>query len=250
MESFTVGGSEHDVRQMRHYKPREGSTLVLYGLGGGDKMEIARQHKGNVLSWDAGYWDRSLDLKNRRYRVSLNGLHPAPYVMKGQAPTGERFNASGLKVERRKVDPSGPILLVGNGPKSNAIGAAGWSAKKSKELRRLFPDRKIVYRPKPKRPAEPGVLCDSVCLWPIEKALASVSLVVCRHSNVAVDACRWGIPVVCEDGAARAIYPNTYDGEQPDEATRLEFLHRLAWWQWSARELEKGLHWKWLETIL
>lgn len=249
MGAFVVGGSTHDVREMRSYKPREGATLVLYGLGGGDKMEVANRHKGHVLSWDAGYWDRSLDLRNRKYRVSLNGLHPATYVMRGPSPTGERFSDSGLKVEQRG-DPAGPILLVGNGPKSNAIGAAGWSAKKSKELRQLFPGRKIVYRPKPKRPAEPGVSCDAVSLAPIEKALLNVSLVVCRHSNVAVDACRWGIPVVCEDGAARAIYPNTYDGEQPDEATRLDFLHRLAWWQWSARELEKGLHWKWLLSIL
>ena len=136
-------------------------------------------------------------------------------------------------------------MLVGIGPKSNAVGAAGWVQSKARELMATFPGRKIVYRPKPNSPMELARFRLSV--GPIDAALQGISLVVCRHSNVAVDACRMGVPVVCDDGAAAAIYPKLLSDKdnQPSEAVRMEFLHRLAWWQYSADEPE--LIWKWIK---
>jgi len=71
---------------------------------------------------------------------------------------------------------------------------------------------------------------------------------VCRHSNVAIDACRLGIPVVCEDGAAASIYPSRLEDEaqQPSEEARRQFLHRVAHWQWSESEIARGAPWPWL----
>ena len=43
----------------------------------------------------------------------------------------------------------------------------------------------------------------------IDQALTGCSLVVTWHSNVAVDAIRMGIPVVCRDGAAAAVCPSS-----------------------------------------
>jgi hypothetical protein len=97
------------------------------------------------------------------------------------------------------------------------------------------------------------VICDATAANDkIEAVLASASLVVCRHSNVAVDACRMGIPVVCNDGAAAAIYPSRLEDEamQPSFETRAEFLRRLAWWQWSAAEMSSGAIWPWLTGVL
>jgi hypothetical protein len=68
------------------------------------------------------------------------------------------------------------------------------------------------------------------------------SLVVCRHSNVAIDACIAGVPVECDDGAAFALYRN---GPQPDENARREFLGRLAWWNWGGtRPPRRGDSWR------
>ncbi|MDP2141280.1 MAG: hypothetical protein Q8L20_10760 [Gammaproteobacteria bacterium] len=231
------------------------SVLMLYGMGGADRLPLAESQVrsgGRLVVFDAGYWDRALTDNARRYRVSIDGLHPPAFVMKGNRPDPSRWQCSGLSITNTGGNPGGPILLAGNGPKSNAIGAQGWSEMKSREIRAAFPGRKIAYRPKPKKPAERGVSCDLVSTCSIEQAVAGASLVVCRHSNVAVDACRAGVPVVCEDGAAAAIYPSLLaDAEnQPDEQTRIEFLHRLAWWQWSPDECARGAVWPWLIGVL
>lgn len=220
-------------------------ALVIFGLGGADRYSVGMSHVAAgkpLLSFDLGYWDRALP--QRKYRFSLNGLHPTQ-VMAGPNPGPARFKKSRLKIQTLPAKPDGPILLVGNAPKSIAVGARNWTAEKSRELRAVFPGRKILYRPKPKRPAEPGVEHDGVSTAPIEKELGKVSLVVCRHSNVAVDACLHGVPVVCDDGAAACIYPQALSEwqQQPGPATRAEFLHRLAWWQWGRHEVD--VFWDW-----
>lgn len=241
-----------DAVTMKAYAPRAGSVLVLYGLGGNDRLPHALEHHrtgGHVVSWDAGYWERKTE--DRRYRVSIDDFHCPQRIMRGADPGPDRLNQSGLQITNQ-FHASGNIVLVGNGPKSGAVGAAGWAAKKSAEIRRLCRYRPIVYRPK-RRYMEPCVQSDGVdCDSPIEDVLKSASLVVCRHSNVAVDACRMGIPVVCEDGAASAIYPSrlAHEAAQPSMATRAEFLRRLAWWQWSESEVESGAVWPWLVSQL
>jgi hypothetical protein len=226
---------------------RRGSWLVLYGLGGADRIAYAADPK--VIAFDMGYWDRKGS--RRKWRVSLGGFHCHPHVMRGPRPDASRWEESGLRIEQAG-DQSGPIVLVGNGPKSTAIGAGGWTAAKSRELRAAYPSRRIVYRPKPGKPMEAGVKFDRADMGPIDDLLRRASLVVCRHSNVAVDACRLGVPVVCDDGAAAAIYPRSL-GEadrQPDAATREEFLHRLAWWQWTTEECRSGEFWRWMRCVL
>lgn len=220
-------------------------ALVVYGLGGVDRFNVGMEHVANgkpLLSFDLGYWDRRLP--DRKYRFSLNGMHPTQ-VMEGIYRGAGRWNKSRLSIQSLPINDNGPIMLVGNAPKSIAIGAENWTAKKSFEIRRVFPGRKIIYRPKPKRPREVGVSYDSSSDAPIESVLSKVSLVVCRHSNVAVDACRIGVPVVCDDGAAACIYPQRLEdcSNQPDLQTRTEFLHRLAYWQWGVDEVEA--FWKW-----
>lgn len=169
--------------------------------------------------------------------------------MCGPNPGGQRWREARLEIEDQ-ANPTGPIILVGNAPKSIRIGAQGWTKAKLAEIRQRFPSREVLYRPKPERPLE-DVDADGVATGAIEDVLKGASLVVCRHSNVAVDACRMGIPVACDDGAAAAIYP-TLDRwlEQPSEATRIEFLHRLSYWQWTARELGEEAFWTWLQGVI
>jgi hypothetical protein len=241
-----------DVQPIRHYEPRLGAVLVLYGLGAPDRMASAKMHRdrgGHVVSLDAGYWERKSE--HRKFRVSIDGFHCPQLIMRGSDPGPERLNASGIHMSSM-AHPAGDIVLVGNGQKAVSVDADGWTARKSLEIRKAFPRRRIIYRPK-RQFVERGVSCDGKASEEkIEKVLAKSSLVVCRHSNVAVDACRMGIPVVCEDGAASAIYPARLEDEarQPSLALRAEFLRRLAWWQWSMPEMEKGLIWPWLLGVM
>lgn len=239
-----------DAFQNAVYGPCD--ILVMYGMGGARQFPVAIRHLAQgktLITFDVGYWDRNY--RHRKWRVSINGFHCHDYIFLGERPSPDRFIESGLKVYPDKIQ-DGPILLVGNGPKSNAVGADGWAAKKSKEIKKLFPGLKITYKPKPKRPIEPGVKFDFVTHEPIDDALKKVSLVVTRHSNVAVDACRLGVPVVCEDGAAASIYPARLSDykNQPDLTMRLEFMHRIAWWQWSTREIRDGKFWPWMADRL
>lgn len=224
-------------------------VLVLYGLGGSSRIKIAKAHRDRglpVISFDLGYWERN-GLNGRKWRVSFNSFHPQQYVMNGLRPSAARWKSAKLPFYPAAKPGTGPIMLVGNAPKSQRVGAAGWTAKKARQLREKFPNSKILYRPKPNRRRE-NVICDAVSTGPVENDLARCSLVVCRHSNVAVDACMLGIPVVCEDGAAAAIYPHRLDDHdnQPDDNTRREFLERLAWWQWSIEDIRADVAWPWL----
>lgn len=232
-----------DAKIVDHHEVRKGSWLIVYGLGGVDRVQYLK--RGKVISFDLGYWDRKVS--DRKYRVSINGLHCPDLILKGDAPTDDRWLSSGLNVAPER-SCEGPILLVGNGPKSAAVGARGWTEAMAWKLRERFPGRKIWYRPKPNR-AHENVNCDAIRTEePVDVVLGEVGLVVCRHSNVAVDACRLGVPVACEDGAAACIYP-TLDRwqEQPTFEQRKDFLRRLAWWQWSPEECETAVFWGWLK---
>jgi hypothetical protein len=66
----------------------------------------------------------------------------------------------------------------------------------------------------------------------IQNVLRGASLVVCRHSNVAVDAVVAGVPFEAEDGAATWLKGKPYT-----IGNRLDFLRRLAYWQWHQGEL-------------
>lgn len=239
-------------------KIRDGAYIALYGLGAHDRIQHAG--KPNVISFDAGYWERKLDVPIRKYRVSIGGFHCPQRIFKGPRPSPERWQECGLQIAQDSQNKLGPILLVGNGPKSNRIGAENWCAEMSKNLREWFPDRKIWYRPKPKRAYDKGVDYDGVAeKINIDSVLDQVSLVVCRHSNVAIDAARRGVPVACDDGMAKAIYKwaawEISDSQRYGNGAitgavalsrRTEFLHRLAWWQWSMTEIRNGKFWPWM----
>lgn len=227
----------------RHYQPCE--MLVIFGLGGEDRYRVGMDHMVSgkpLISWDLGYWSRNV--RRRKYRVSLNGFHPSQ-VMFGPRPSGDRFNSGGQQLTTVRHKKDAPILLIGSSPKSIKVGAKGWSAAASREIREQFPEHRVIYRPKPRRPVERDVDYDGLSTGPIETILPRVSLVYCLHSNVAVDACKMGVPVIAKDGAAALIYPNRLCDyqNQPSAELREEFLHRLAYWQWSEEETESFWNW-------
>ena len=80
-------------------------------------------------------------------------------------------------------------------------------------------------------------------ITPIEQVLAGARLVVCRHSNVAVDAVIAGVPFECEDGAAYWLQGKPYTVEN-----RLDLLHRLCWWQWTCYEAPAA--WRFIKGML
>ena len=225
--------------------------MLFYGWGGEQQQAAIRAHPGDYAAFDLGYWLRD-GFPERKWRISMNGFHCSDRIMLGQTPSDSRVKKEGIVAAPTRVRPRKKrvrnILLIGTSLKSQRVGAAGWTAAKGQEIRERFPEHRLVYRPKPMRGKESSVRFDRVSLHtPIEHELQRAELVVCRHSNVAVDACRMGVPVVCEDGAGAAIYPKKLDDfkDQPSRELRQDFLTRLSWWQWSINDIRAGGFWKW-----
>lgn len=218
--------------------------VMTWGLGHPGRRAALLQHVqdgGHVIGWDLGYWHR-----HDHYRLTIDADHPDKLL--GQlAYTGDRFDKAGIALRHDYV-ADGPIVLVGLGRKSRDVlgyTEQQWEESMYQTLRTWYPTQPIVYRPK--KP-EAFSLCP-IAQGEIDQVLRGASFVVCNHSNVAIDACVAGIPVVCNDGAAAALYGNdVVTPFNPTYDQRLAFLRRLAWWQWTPNEAFNA--WIFLKQII
>lgn len=218
--------------------------LVIWGVGAPGRSEIRDRHiaaGGKVALWDIGFFKR-VKLYGH-CKVSVNDDYATRWLDRTE-PLPQRWDNLGLKL-RDDADPSGHIVLAGIGPKHHAYLAGkidNWERDKFKELSRRFPNRRIVYRPKPlRRYVEMlGVEMDPVS--PIENVLRGAALVVCYHSNVAVDAVLAGVPFEAEDGVSTWLKDKPYTME-----TRLDFVRRIARWQYKSTEMDQA--WRFLLEV-
>lgn len=215
--------------------------LMLFGVGA-DAHSKARDHHvkagGKAMLWDLGYFGRR---KETGYvRGSINTDHPQALI--DRAPTDpSRWDALGIRL-REDYKRDGHIILVGLGRKSRAYFGDGWEQAKYTELVKRFPPSRIVYRPKVD--GDIVVLpCARDGTTPIESLLRGAALVVCKHSNVACDAAVAGVPFESTDGAAMWLAGRDYT-----QANRMEFLQRLAWFQWRPSEAKEA--WQFFKGIV
>jgi hypothetical protein len=223
----------------------EGDWLVIYGAGGDDRAEPWRRHLESgrrVILWDLGYWQRD-PVKSRLWRMSIDEWHPQD-LLSAVEPNPSRYLASQVGPLREDAKDDGHILLCGLGKKSRKFlghRRDTWEMKTLSKIRAAYPGRRIVYRPKPGQlETLPDVEVSRHVR--IEEALKGASLVVCRHSNVAVDAAIAGVPCVCEDGAGAYLYgSDVANPKTPTREERQDFVYRLAWFQWGAWEAHEAL---------
>jgi hypothetical protein len=165
-------------------------------------------------------------------RATIDEDHPQAWLRK-EEPT--RWDSQGIAL-RKDFKAKGPALIVGMGHKSlpvHGLNPLQWE--RAAVSRAVAMGLQPLFKPKKARyPVMPGI---SVARGSIEQALKGAALVLCRHSNVAVDACIAGVPVMCEDGAAQVLYRN---GPAPTPEQRIEFLRSLAYWQWTPAEAKEA----------
>jgi hypothetical protein len=231
-----------------------GTPCVLMVYGAGHPVRRPQQFAnlragGRLVGWDLGYWDKKRGEDDAAaMRLTIDADHPHKLI-RPEPP--ERWDAAGIDL-RDDFDPNGPVIVIGMGSKSHRmLGFDGphWEAKALQRATQAHPGRPILYRPKRPHYPNPAGAWRRIDSVPIEDVLRGASLIVCRHSNVAVDACIAGVPVVCEDGAAAALYGS--DVRQPINPTReqrLQFLRSLAWWQWRPEEAAEA--WTYLVSRL
>lgn len=226
-------------------------VLVLYGAGSLERTAIMREHRrsgGRVVCLDGGYFGRRLPANGDYFRVAIDELHARPEHIEATPDEGSRLARFGIEL-RDDYNQSGPVIVVGMGPKSRAgLGLRDWEQRTLASAAARFPKHRIIYRRKDgRRLVKPdGVTWPHIDgATPIPDLLRGASLVIARHSNVSVDACIAGIPVECEDGAARWLYR---DGSIQSVERRASFLRRLAWWNWQPREMCEA--WKFLMRVM
>lgn len=220
--------------------------LCLWGVGDVTRDAARRkqiQQQGEVACWDLGYIGQGKEPGVSYVRVSVDHNHPWRDLDRTPSD-GSRMAVHDVTL-RDDFDSDGPVIVIGMGPKSREhLGLHQWEIDSLNHAKARFPERKVLYRPKPRR------VMDTHINWPlsdggdIAEALRGASLVICRHSNVAVDACVAGVPVECEDGAAFWLYRQ---GSNPLPEARQDFLNRLAWWQWRTDEQREA--WTFLQMV-
>ncbi len=222
--------------------------VMLWGPGHPARFAPMRRQLaagGHVIAFDLAYYDR-----DRKVRVSIDAPHPQAWVMTRNWPTS-RFKADQVPVSN-DWKPNGPVLVAGIGDKARVQYGSSvdhWEAAMIATARAR--GRIVQYRPKRDGHHPRGTV--PARMGPIDQALQGASCVVTWHSNVAVDAIRLGIPVICRDGAAAAVCPSGFPVEsdpQPlAQPVRDTFLSNLAWFQWAPAS-ESSQLWAWLREVL
>jgi len=221
--------------------------LLLWGPGDPPRAQIMRNHLaggGRVLALDLAYWQR-----DTKIRVSIDAAHPQAWVMRRDWPS-DRYTVD-LPPRGEVWKPNGPAVIAGIGQKAKiqyGDDVAQWEQAMTERC--LASGLSVHYRRKrgigePTRGAK--LVPDSL---PIDRVLAGASLAITWHSNVAVDALRLGLPVICQDGAAAAICPSSFGRWDPlPLELRDRFLRNLAYFQWGATTHEARRFWQWWREI-
>jgi hypothetical protein len=215
-------------------------ALMAYGAGQVERKQLLDAHRargGRLVLWDVGYFAQGY--AKGYLRMSVDHNHPQ-HLLDLAPLDSSRWDALGLSL-RNDASPRGPTILVGMGPKSQ-VHDAGWEIRTFHKLRKKDPVRRIIFRPKPRR-AHPRLPCPTDARSSIEQVLKGASLVVTKHSNVALDAVLAGVPIQCEDGAAKWL-----DGKEYTPQNRLELLWRVMWFNYRAEEA--ALAWTMIDKCL
>lgn len=235
-----IASCPFDTAVRRNYKG-DCELLMVYGTGHPMRRVGWLSHIASgrhAIGWDLGYYNR----QDQTMRLTVDADHPHR-MLQPEAP--ERWDSAGIELYEA-ARPAGPVIIVGMSQKANKIHLMGrmhWEMRAAREAKKRHPDREVVY--KPKRDTDPSLPGVRRLRVDIKEALHGASLVMCRHSNVAIDACIAGVPVLCEDGAAFALYGKK---QSPSRAERLEFLRSLAHWQYTPDEA--ALAWTFLRKRL
>lgn len=242
-------GAEEAGWRVTQTKAYRGGSDWLCVFGAGSKLRNdARERQikagGKAALWDLGYFSRGKDPAKSYVRVSINHFHPWREL--DRTPNdSSRWDAQGIAL-RNDFDPAGHVVVAGMGPKSRVqFSMYKWEIETLRSAQRRFPGRKILYRPKPQGHRDPTIAWEPRDgMSEIGVVLKGASLAICRHSNIAVDACIAGVPVETVDGAAFWLYSKTTN---PDEAQRRDFLHRLSYWQYKLSEMAAA--WGFLDRV-
>lgn len=197
-------------------------------------------------------------------RCCVNGSSPIRYMM-GMRVKGDRFERLKINFQPKRPRAAGGHIIYASSSQKyhdfHKLGDATILAQKV--IRRLkgLTDRQLVYRPKPgDKGAKPimGAML-STKAQSMHEALKGAHAVVTYGASAVFDAILEGVPaIVLGEAIAHPVAQQVMDAAEnvenprfPNDPTRLQWLHSLAYCQWTANEMRSGEAWKYLrEQVL
>ena len=198
-----------------------------------------------LIVLDCGYFRRANDPYDAKgyNQVGVGSLCWTPQ----QAPDSSRWDALGLTMAEGRERKQTYILVLGQVPHdtqhnlSRADMLAWLSAKAAERSRETGLPVKFRAHPKfPKMVMEGVEQCDPS--RPLSADMDDCAEIVTYNSTSGVEAMLAAVPVHCHPSAHYAPHVNG------TLAQRLAYAHRLAWAQWTAKEIEAGLAWDFIRT--
>jgi hypothetical protein len=213
-------------------------VLVTWTVHRGHKEQLARRFEaagGRVIVAEEGYIRRV----NGEKHFAL-ALHDHNGAGKWHLGGPERWEGFGITLAPWRRDGRHILVTEQRSIGSEAMASpADWHLKVTDRLR-AFTDRPIVIRWHPKSRKHPAKAESQPSF---AEQLADCWAMVTWNSAAAVEALVAGVPVYFEAPRAvweNAAHPNIRDIERPMMVDRLSAFRRLAWAQWSVREIESG----------
>jgi hypothetical protein len=228
------------------FKRVDSDFAVFYGFANRLRNVYENYRSQSIALYvDLGYWKRRINNRyDGYYKFSINDRHPTQYFEKNRH-SDDRLEALGVKIEPWKKNEDGPVIIAGMSEKAaraENLEHQVWERQAFEQIRRRT-QRQIIYRPKPNccrsRPIK-GAAFDR--LTPTVKLFETAHAVVCRHSNMAVEAICAGVPAFVEAGVALPMSSGALkDIENPKiPKGRRAWASAIAYCQWSLEEIAEG----------
>jgi hypothetical protein len=204
------------------------------GLSGGTTLILD-------LGWFKRAWAAFTENPSGYYQIGLNYINWVPEFtdLVGEA-VNERWDRLGLPLAPPKPPPIGParILVLGQVANDaqhglNSAELEEWARQKVAEIRQNSEHTYAIedWRPHPQNEDGPRPTTS------LQDDLSKADLVVTYNSTAGLEALRQGIPVICSNNC---VYHSLAGEECPSIKSRLVLFRRMAYAQWTLKEIING----------
>lgn len=227
-------------------------AIAMVGVKSKALFEATRRAGAVPIMLDKGYVrTRASGQRVWEYwRVSVGAHHPTGRSLMRRKFPSDRWDALGLDIAPWRKHGNHIVVAGSSAKYHNFYGLDGpnrYYVELVEYLRELT-KRPIVYRPKPSfkdaQPIPGTRFSDSD--ETIRDALWGAHALVTHGSNACFEAALMGVPSIVLGTAVAAPISSTTleDVEDPIQGKREQWLHNLAYHQWTEDEMREGQAWK------
>lgn len=241
-EAFAAGLRAHGVEpEFRDRRSYELCDLAVMWAHKSPQIIAGQRGAGrDYLVLELAYFG---DRRNKFVSLGYNGLNGHAEFYNRDCP-GDRWAQHGVPVAPWKQGGD-YVLLMGQIPTDASLatcpGYDHW-LKSAVQAARVY-GLPVRFRPHPRGP----VIRDApapIMGGELDAALRGAALVIAWNSNSLVDAVLAGVPVIACDRGSMAWPVAAHEiGAEPIRPDRTQWLHDLAYTQWTLDEIASGLAW-------